>query len=178
MVALLNLILAVMSASAIPLPQAGPTTNSTTNSTTISTTNTTTASNGTTSDTTNSTAITGSNTTIPTTNTTITKTTTPTRNFNLITPSGACIALNFSNPITLSTESFTGNDFDFLGAFPNGKVSVSISKDSTPVNPAKSAVQCAKMTLKSKDCANATLTTHRIATDTWSVSCDVAVTLN
>ncbi|KAJ3257141.1 hypothetical protein HDU77_002791 [Chytriomyces hyalinus] len=169
MVAFLNLILAAMSASAIPLPQAGSTTNSTANSTT-------TATNGTTNGTTNSTAITSNNTTIPTTNTTIT--TTPTRNFNLITPSGACIALNFSNPITLSTESFTANDFDFLGAFPNGKVSVSISKDSTPVNPAKSAVQCAKMTLKAKDCANATLTTHRIATDTWSVSCDVTVTLN
>ncbi|KAJ3391316.1 hypothetical protein HDU80_011065 [Chytriomyces hyalinus] len=178
MVALLNLILAAVSASAIPLPQAGSTTNSTTNSTT----DTTTATNGTTNGTTNSTAITSSNTTIPTTNTTNTTnttiTTTPTRNFNLITPSGACIALNFSNPITLSTESFTANDFDFLGAFPNGKVSVSISKDSTPVNPAKSAVQCAKMTLKAKDCANATLTTHRIATDTWSVSCDVTVTLN
>ncbi|KAJ3234186.1 hypothetical protein HDU78_005953 [Chytriomyces hyalinus] len=171
MVALLNLILAAMSASAIPLPQDGSTTNSTTN--------TTTATNGTTNGTTNSTAITSSNTTIPTTNTTNTTiTATPTRNFNLITPSGACIALNFSNPITLSTESFTANDFDFLGAFPNGKVSVSISKDSTPVNPAKSAVQCAKMTLKAKDCANATLTTHRIATDTWSVSCDVTVTLN
>ncbi|KAJ3231308.1 hypothetical protein HDU81_003871 [Chytriomyces hyalinus] len=165
MVALINLILAAMSASAIPLPQAGSTTNTIT-----------TAANATAIETTNSTI---SNTSIPATATTnTTTTTTPTRNFNLITPSGACIALNFSNPITLSTDSFTASDFDFLGAFPNGKVAVSLSKDSTPVNAAKSAVQCAKMSLKSKDCANATLTTHRIATDTWSVSCDVTVTFN